>query len=188
MHEVGLPNGDTVGFRVDVTEIKRQKRALAKKAEELARAAITDSMTGLLNRRGLEGYIRSQEETQGLFGVLHIDLDRFKPINDVFGHAAGDHILRNIAQILREDTRTADCVARVGGDEFVVILNAPCTENHARHVAYRIIEHCNSPLEWEDKNLRFGASVGLALGEAANLGTLINDADIALYEAKGVVA
>jgi len=187
IHEVILPSGDTVGFRVDVTQLKRQQRELAEKALALETAAITDPLTELGNRRALDMQVRNLREAakpDDVFGLLHLDLDRFKPINDVFGHAAGDYILRKVAETLRQSVKKTDFVARVGGDEFVVVLGAPCSADDASKVATRIIEACQRPLEWDGKPLLYGASVGIAMGTADQLHSMINDADIALYEAK----
>ncbi|MGP6086311.1 EAL domain-containing protein [Antarctobacter jejuensis] len=184
VHEARLPNGDTVGFRIDVTQLKRQERELKRRADALGRAAITDPLTGLRNRRGLDEYMRNLVGVEGTFGFIHLDLDRFKPINDVFGHAAGDCLLRHVAEILSSNVRRRDCVARVGGDEFVLVLEGPCTEALARDVAARIIEQCQAPLPWQDKMLHFGVSAGIASGSADCLPACQDDADIALYEAK----
>ena len=187
IHEVILPSGDTVGFRVDVTQLTRQQRELAEKAVALEEAAVTDPLTELGNRRALDMHVRSLRHTSvatDTFGLLHLDLDRFKPINDVFGHAAGDFILRQVAETLRRSVKHNDFIARVGGDEFVVVLGAPCNEEDASRVAQRIIKTCQQPLEWEGKPLLYGASVGISIGPASQLPAMINDADIALYEAK----
>ncbi|SHI35244.1 sensor domain-containing protein [Wenxinia saemankumensis] len=185
VHEARLPNGDTVGFRVDVTELRRQERELKVRAEALEAAALTDPLTGLLNRRGLESYRQGFASVPDeSFGVIHLDLDRFKPINDVFGHAAGDHLLRHVADILRSSVRGGDGVARVGGDEFVVVLRGPCTETLARRIASRIIARCQDAVLWQDRILHYGVSAGIAVGPAAELARLQEDADIALYEAK----
>lgn len=187
IHEVILPSGDTVGFRVDVTQLTRQQRELAEKAVALEEAAVTDPLTELGNRRALDTHVRDlRDGSHGtdVFGLLHLDLDRFKPINDVFGHAAGDFILRQVADTLRRSVKRNDFIARVGGDEFVVVLGAPCSEEDAERVAARIIEACQQPLEWDGKPLLYGASVGISVGPASQLPSMINDADIALYEAK----
>ncbi|MEJ6391605.1 sensor domain-containing protein [Gymnodinialimonas ulvae] len=184
-HEARLANGDTVGFTVDVTQLKQQERELQRRANALETAAVTDPLTGLRNRRGLDDYICSLAETaNGAFGIVHLDLDRFKPINDVFGHAAGDNLLRAVAEVLTSSVREGDCVARVGGDEFVLVLNGPCTKDIAQEVADRIIARCREPFAWQDKVLHFGISAGIAIGGAADLPNLQEDADIALYEAK----
>ena len=185
VHEARLPNGDTVGFRVDVTQLKQQEHELQRRADALATAAVTDPLTGLRNRRGLDEYMHSfAEPTKDTFGVIHLDLDRFKPINDVFGHAAGDHLLRTVANVLMSSVHQSDCVARVGGDEFVLVLEAPCTQEMAEEVTARIIAQCQQPLAWQDKILHFGVSAGIAIGNAKALPDLQANADIALYEAK----
>ncbi|WP_156943775.1 putative bifunctional diguanylate cyclase/phosphodiesterase [Roseivivax isoporae] len=187
IHEVRLPNGDTAGFRVDVTEIKRRKQELREKAAALEVAATTDSLTGLRNRRGLERAVAELARTcpkSARFGLLHVDLDRFKPINSVFGHAAGDFALRRVAEVLTRSVRREDVVARVGGDEFVLVLTPPCDRRRAMAAAQRILSQCSEPVDWNGKTLRFGASIGIALGPAADLPRMQADADIALYEAK----
>ena len=184
-HEARLPNGDTVGFRVDVTQLKRPEHELQARADALEAAAVTDPLTGLRNRRGLDLYIRSLAgATKDTFGVVHLDLDRFKPINDVFGHAAGDYLLCAVADILTSSVREEDYVARVGGDEFVLVLKGSCVQEMAEEVVERIITRCREPLAWQEKVLRFGISAGIAIGRARDLPNLQKDADIALYEAK----
>jgi diguanylate cyclase (GGDEF)-like protein len=187
IQEVRLSNGDTVGFRTDITELKRQKRELADKARALEVAATTDPLTQLNNRRGLEGFVQATHALrtgEDELAVLHVDLDRFKPINDVFGHDAGDFLLGHVADILRRAVRATDAVARVGGDEFVVVLDSPTDEEDAERVALRIIASCERPVLWCGKPLHFGASIGIALGPAPQFTQVLTDADIALFEAK----
>ena len=197
IHEVRTATGDIVGFRTDVTELQRQKQKLTEQAAALTTAMTdlevmsrTDSLTGLVNRRGLD--IAMHQLTEDCDGqddaaLLHIDLDRFKPINDVFGHAAGDFILRHVADILRNAVHDGDCVARVGGDEFVVLLNRRDDTDlltTAQGIADRVIRECGRPVSWQDKVLHFGTCAGIAIGPVREAGRLIQDADIALYQAK----
>lgn len=116
--------------------------------------------------------------------ILHVDLDRFKAINDAFGHAAGDHVLRTVAGILRAAARRSDYIARVGGDEFVIVLRSDVGEEDAQAIAERIIEACRRTVRFEDRELHFGASVGIAIAPREEAAELLQRADIALYEAK----
>ncbi|THH37094.1 EAL domain-containing protein [Aliishimia ponticola] len=187
IHEVQLPNGDTVGFRTDVTKMKRVQLELAARAKELEIAARTDPLTGLSNRRGLDLALATAMkdcDPDQEFSVLHIDLDRFKPINDVFGHAAGDHLLCVVSNILQKSVRGSDEIARVGGDEFVVFQSANASQNDAITVAERIFKGFRKPVTWNGKSLHFGCSIGISTGRRDQIGELLQNADIALYKAK----
>jgi len=214
VHEERTRWGDTVGFRIDLTELVRQRREIERQSRVLAAAieqsetrARTDALTGLANRRGLDLHLRGlmlerastvassrdahpaeQErrvpEAGGQMAVLHVDLDRFKQINDMFGHAAGDHVLCAVAGILRRAVRPTDCVARLGGDEFAVVLRAGDAEAAAQETAGRIIAACAEPVVFEERVCRYGCSVGIAVAADGAVDTLTEDADIALYEAK----
>lgn len=196
VYDIRTRNGDTASFRVDVTENIRREAALHEKTEALSRtleelehASMTDALTELGNRRGLDlaidKLLAADPAAQAAF--LHIDLDRFKPINDVFGHGAGDFLLQVVADILRTSIRARDYVARVGGDEFAILLRGEADGDilrEAKSVAQRVIEACNRPVNWQDNRLHFGTSIGIATGEIGTLQTLMTDADIALYKAK----
>ncbi|GAA3868174.1 EAL domain-containing protein [Celeribacter arenosi] len=201
IHEVRTEQGDTVGFRTDVTELHRQKRALERQASEMERqalalikamqdaeaASLTDGLTGLGNRRGLDMLLEDWEQrvAPGFEVVLiHVDLDRFKAINDVFGHAAGDHVLCVVSQILRDSVRSNEYIARVGGDEFVIAATFKNAQSAAEIIADRIIKACQESVDFNGQELRFGASIGIALAKNIGIGDLMENADIALYDAK----
>ncbi|MEO1206536.1 MAG: EAL domain-containing protein [Pseudomonadota bacterium] len=152
--------------------------------------ALHDPLTGLPNRRFLRQMIdemlsADEGENKGL-GILHIDLDHFKEINDTLGHAAGDFVLAHTAKCLRQLTASPAFVARIGGDEFVVV--SPVTENidSLRRTGEHIINRLHQPVIFEGRKLRFGASVGMAsaFGKKIDPGQLLINADIALYQAK----
>lgn len=159
--------------------------------EEAEARAMTDPLTGLANRRALEAELMREchlaaRGGQG-FALLHLDLDFFKAVNDTLGHAAGDHVLVEVANILREETRRSDTVARIGGDEFVVILRAEPDADHAARVGARIISELERPILFEDRPCRISGSIGLVLSSfysQPDPDRMQADADEATYAAK----
>ncbi|MGC4087023.1 MAG: diguanylate cyclase [Polyangiaceae bacterium] len=158
--------------------------------EELAWLATHDPLTGLVNRRRFEEELSArlaESERYGTGGaLLALDLDEFKPVNDTHGHAAGDLVLRAVAELLKSVTRSTDLAARIGGDEFAVLLNhtnAFGAETCARKLVERISEHV---INYEGKSLRVGASVGVALlpEDGSTQQQLFAAADRALYMSK----
>src|SRR5262249_55797440 len=118
--------------------------------------------------------------------VLFLDLDRFKPVNDSLGHAAGDELLVQVAQRLRASLRRGDVVARFGGDEFVVLCEHPAGQREMRELANRLINALSEPVSVSGWTAAVGASVGIAIGGGGRItiDVLIRDADAALYQAK----
>lgn len=196
IHDVETENGDIVGLRSDITEFHRQKRVLKKQAEALSKAvrdadlaSRTDALTNLGNRRGLDDILSKLPEKakRGYkIALIHVDLDRFKSINDLFGHAAGDHVLRVVAKILKDSVRPDNYIARVGGDEFAVVVADKQAKSVALQIAERVVRACQKKVSFDGNELRFGASIGIAVADSSDLQSLMEDADIALYEAKGL--
>jgi len=162
---------------------------------EVAKAAIEynalhDSLTGLPNRRYLDDVLRSRAEHAGRNGgtlaLLHIDLDRFKQINDTLGHAAGDAMLVHVAETLRVNVGKDDFVARIGGDEFVVVSTVMGGEIALAGLADRLICKMRLPILYEGHESRSGISVGIAYedGLDPDPNRILINADIALYRAK----
>ncbi|MGJ4972263.1 MULTISPECIES: GGDEF domain-containing protein [unclassified Bradyrhizobium] len=147
-----------------------------------------DPLTGLRNRAGLIDALQSRLDAGGdrSFAVLYLDLDGFKPVNDTFGHAAGDELLKIVGRTLRQTASRGDVIARIGGDEFVVLAGDPALD-HALALGERIIEVMTSPMALPGgAHVQIGISIGIAV--APEHGTdpeaLLFAADAALYEAK----
>ena len=149
--------------------------------------AFTDTLTGLKNRRAMD-YVLARHASWGKqFGVMQVDLDWFKAVNDSLGHAAGDHVLQTVARIMVEETRDSDTVARVGGDEFVVLLPNAHNPGILRRIGNRIIERLSQPIPFQGKECQISASIGVAIydpGSSVPVKDLIDNADVALYASK----
>ncbi len=151
--------------------------------------SLHDALTGLPNRRYLDqhlGTFGTDRDPDCPLTLLHIDLDRFKEINDTLGHGAGDQILRHTADKLRENIRSQDFAARIGGDEFVVVCEGMNGEQEFTDMANRLIGAINTPIGYAGHECRVGASIGIASCGNTSLPSdqLLVNADIALYEAK----
>ena len=158
--------------------------------EALEHQALHDALTGLPNRLllgdRLEQSIRAAEREGGALAVLLIDLDRFKDVNDMYGHAAGDALLTQVGPRLRGVLRSVDTIARVGGDEFVVILPAGGRSEDVGRTAEKILETLEAPFAVEGSSTEVSASVGIALypEHGADGLQLLRAADAAMYMAK----
>lgn len=162
---------------------------LARSAAEAR--ALTDALTGLANRRALDHALTRAVGAAAAgrrgFALLHLDLDLFKAVNDALGHAAGDFVLTRVADLLRAETRIADTVARVGGDEFVVILPGEVDAGRIEAIARRIIAGLERPLAFEGRPFSISGSVGATVSSlyaVPEAGRMLADADAALYAAK----
>ena len=159
----------------------------AKKAAETQ--ALTDPLTGLHNRRALCGFIRRllDRQKRTSFAIMQIDLDFFKVVNDTNGHAAGDYVLQIVAELLKSETRNTDMVARIGGDEFVVVLSDYGTKIQLEEVAARIIRKVGEPILFEKQECQIGASIGATIAlptKEISIDDLLAEADRALYLSK----
>ena len=174
------------GSQTDVSDRKRYE-------ERLVHDAAHDALTGLPNRLLLgdrldRALTRCEKEPGYRFAILFVDLDRFKLINDSLGHAAGDKLLIQIGDRLREGVRAGDTVARIGGDEFTILLEGLEDEREAFKVAERIQEVLAQPVLLGVHEVRTTGSIGIALSEGARRSAdeLLRDADLAMYRAKGL--
>ena len=156
--------------------------------EELMQRSLQDSLTGLANRDGFNGTLKDAvgRQSKTLMAICFIDLDDFKQVNDRHGHAAGDHMLRAVAERLRGSLRPHDLAARFGGDEFGVLLGEVRDLDAALMVAQRIVTALSEPLVVTGGVARVGASVGVRLIEPGqwDCAALLRDADAAMYAAK----
>ena len=180
----GLYAGGRVEHYADVTERKRAEQALA-------HAAGHDALTGLPNRTlfldRVERLLEHVERTPDhRFALLFLDLDRFKLVNDSFGHQTGDRLLQAVATRLRGCLRSADTVARLGGDEFAIVLHEITEDADAVRLARRIRSALESPFGVGGHTVHVTASIGIALSEAryADPEAMLRDADTAMYQAK----
>lgn len=171
----------TAALQKSLARIEEQQRA----AERSARH---DALTGLPNRRYVNEYLSDSRTCWDRAALIYIDLDRFKQINDTLGHAAGDRLLCVVAQRLRDAVPEGTFVARMGGDEFVVIVRDEAEAGSAMQLARRIVDRIPEPIEFEDNILRFGASAGVATqtGHQSSPEAMIIEADLALYRAKEI--
>jgi diguanylate cyclase len=183
---VRTTEGKTIGA-VLVFQDVTQSRALQK---ELAHSASHDGLTGLPNRvafeRTLAGAVASAREASRVHALCYVDLDRFKPVNDGAGHAAGDALLRQVADTIRRSCRSADFAARIGGDEFAILL-MDCTVGDAKAVAQKIVDAvADISFPWSGVTYTIGASIGVApiTGLAGSAHDVTGEADAACYAAK----
>lgn len=159
----------------------------------IERLAYFDPLTGLPNRAQMHEVLdKKMLEAQDIIALLFIDLDRFKPINDTMGHPVGDQVLKEVAQRLKASIRSHDLVARIGGDEFTVIMSRLDSSDRAQQeaiaVSERILHQMMQPFSIGDRQLYLSASVGVALfPENATSGMeLLRNADTAMYHAKAM--
>ncbi|XDB00157.1 GGDEF domain-containing protein [Sulfitobacter sp. LCG007] len=164
--------------------LNQRLQAARRRAEK---AAVTDVLTGLKNRRAigqiLERLVRQKIE----FAVMNVDLDYFKEVNDTLGHGAGDTVLQTVAGIMLEEIREHDAVARMGGDEFLIVLAGGLSDEDIAGIGQRIIERVQEPVDYKGKLCRISASIGVTqsrIYDRLDLDRVHQDADIALYESK----
>ncbi len=149
--------------------------------------AFTDSLTGLKNRRAMDHIMDQFLASEKVFALMHLDLDRFKLVNDTFGHAAGDHVLQHAALIMLAQTRKEDAVLRVGGDELILIFPSVTDLETLDAMADRLIRALAKPIESDGRICKISGSVGITLATdyaVPAASQLLADADTALYAAK----
>ena len=175
-----------VALGARIGQVQRQNLALVSHSQRLAQSAATDPLTGLVNRRGLAEISPGLLQRPGPHALLLFDMDRFKPINDTLGHAAGDQVLQVLAQRLQRHSRERDVVARLGGDEFVLLLGQCPARPELDSMVERLRTELEAPIGLGPHTVQVSASVGVALAPAdgSELHTLLRAADLAMYSAK----
>ncbi|MHA4871267.1 sensor domain-containing diguanylate cyclase [Duganella sp. PWIR1] len=169
-----------------IRSIRQQNGELGRRAKQLAKTARTDPLTGVFNRAGWAHYAARTLNRGGSAALLLIDLDKFKPVNDQHGHAAGDQVLKVVAERLRAEVDAQGVVARLGGDEFVILLaHAPDSKVLAAQ-AGKLIDLISLPVPYQGSALSVSASIGIACvpQDGADLSMLMHAADRAMYEIK----
>jgi diguanylate cyclase (GGDEF)-like protein/PAS domain S-box-containing protein len=179
------PEGGWLATHEDITERERAD-------EKISHLAYHDVLTGLANRaefkRQGEAAVARSAQSGSNISVLLVDLDRFKAVNDTFGHAAGDTLLLMVTERMRQCARANDVIARLGGDEFAIIQDgAPDPREAAISLAARLVDILGAPYEVNDHQAMIGASIGIAIQSSRQdtIEQLMHKADLALYRVKG---
>ncbi len=177
-----------VEAKTAVTEELRQLNLRLQGARDAAEEqALTDTLTGLRNRRALDLAMSMMIDHKLPFGLMHIDLDYFKAVNDTLGHAAGDFVLQEVAKVLTAQTRIGDTVARVGGDEFVVVFRELTDSVKLFRIAERVVAKLTEPYDFQGQPCRISASIGITISTdyaQPEADKMLSDADQALYASK----
>ncbi len=180
-------DGDgTAGAVVNFADITQRKATEA----SIWHQANYDALTGLANRRllnhRLDQMITDARRSREIIALLFVDLDGFKAVNDAYGHEAGDNVLRETALRLQAGTRESDLVARLAGDEFLVVLRYLASREHAGGVAGKLVDLLAKPIPFAGNDLQVSASIGVSIypDDAENAGELVKAADLAMYRAK----
>jgi len=175
----------------EIERLREQLRMSEARVEKLEKSAHEDALTGLLNRRGFERAFQQAtaylKRYGGAAALLYLDLDRFKPVNDRYGHAVGDVVLQEVARLLLGGVRASDLAARIGGDEFALVLwNLDAAQMATKMQALEDLIG-NAEFSVRGTNLDIGASIGAAvLQEADTLASALERADAAMYQRKKI--
>ncbi len=194
---IPMRRGDEIGvlarrFNTMVESLASNIADLRRTEERLAGMAYKDELTGLLNRKSFYDRLNEtltqarRSEHEKLRGLLFLDLDHFKDVNDSLGHDIGDLLLRQVADRLRASVRESDYVFRQGGDEFTVVLSVLTRETDAAIVAQKLIDSLEEPFEVQGNRLHIGTSIGIAIHprDGLTVEQLVKSADTALFDAK----
>lgn len=173
-----------VGAQSDISTFRKIQ-------EQLLHNALHDNLTSLPNRtlfneRVSQAYLRFQRYPEEKFAIAFFDLDKFKDVNDVYGHAAGDKLLIYVSKILAESVRQVDTVARLGGDEFVILIEQITDLDEVTQIVERVFKAAETPIQIAGENIHPQFSVGVSISRETHVSAdkTVKEADIALYQAK----
>jgi len=178
--------GQVIAVEGIAHDITKQRKA----EEEIRHLAMTDPLTGLANRtkfqQRLTQSIKLANRENKTLALMMVDLDKFKPVNDTYGHPAGDALLQAVASIFTKLTRESDVIARIGGDEFAILVVHPENKDNVGATAQRIIDEVKKTITIMGNEIQIGASIGIALypKDDAEEEALFKKADLALYKSK----
>ncbi|WP_457745671.1 diguanylate cyclase domain-containing protein [Sulfurimonas sp.] len=193
--EVKIYNNDEIGllaknFNIMIKELSKYHEELSKQKDLLSYKANHDELTDLPNRAlfndRLTVAINRSDRNSGAISVFFLDIDYFKQINDKYGHDVGDEILKRFAVRLQSCLRAEDTLARIGGDEFMIILQENENMTTSITVANKIVDAMKEPIELGETQLMLSTSIGIAIypSDAASASELVKNADLAMYKAK----
>ncbi|MCH9643957.1 MAG: sensor domain-containing diguanylate cyclase [Gammaproteobacteria bacterium] len=174
----------------DISTLKKIQKELTETNQRLSELAFFDSLTQLSNRKHFHDMLAREmsraERHDITLALLYIDLDSFKPVNDEHGHALGDKLLIKVGERLKSISRQEDFIARIGGDEFVMLISDIADVDGASTVAQKVIDVLNRPFEIEHHEIQIGASIGISFypQHASSIEGFIKHADDAMYLAK----
>ncbi|MCP5494844.1 MAG: EAL domain-containing protein [Leptospiraceae bacterium] len=183
---ISNPNGEIVQFAAvyfDISDIKRSE-------EKIRYQAYHDALTGLANRTlfydRLNNSILQAKMQNYIIGILFIDLDNFKQVNDTLGHNAGDQFIKSVAKQIKQSVKEADTVARLSGDEFIVLVNGCNSKEEVIQLANQILSRLQYPTTIQDHDFQISASIGISFfpDDGTDMESLIKHADLAMYQAK----
>lgn len=181
----------TFELQAYIRQLQQEIEKFKKIEQQLSYSALHDGLTGLPNRTLLMEKIdnalqRSKRNSSYSFALLFIDLDHFKIVNDSLGHEIGDKLLIEITQLLLKDIRDIDTAARIGGDEFVILVDDVHNSRDVTCICDRLLDKLKAPISIEDWTISTSLSIGIAFSccDYQNSSQILHDADMAMYRAK----
>jgi diguanylate cyclase (GGDEF)-like protein len=193
MHKINFENKDAyVVFDIKISNVQQAQKEILKQKEALSYQAHYDLLTKLPNRflfydRLAQAIIKAKRN-QTKFALLFVDLDHFKEINDTYGHEVGDYVLIEVAKRLKACVRESDTVARLAGDEFLILLEDFDSKESIATIAKLLVETLQVPIKLRDKELTVTCSIGISIypNDSDDAETLVKYADHAMYQAKSI--